>query len=638
MRLLAILLCFLTVHAWAQGSVAGNYGSGIAGNSATATAISPGTPLSTGSLTATGGTTARTLAALASDTHNVLFYGADPTGVADSAPAINAALAADGNGTYHNVYLPSQNNASYHIKSALTVNPGQCIFSDNSSQAYLTIGSDYSSSAGSPLTLTGNSFGTPCAENILMSFSQPTPIASRANFATLASGCGTGGTGCEYPAAISLTGSNNARLENVFILNAWDCVASNWVIGNGVTDINNVRCGAFDKGLNLTGSSGVVYLTNYHFYPWGISPTNQTNVYLDGNTYAAVLTNMQSLTASGFFSQNGRLSIAGSSIPSTSLFTNLEMDSDNATIEINSTSLWVTIAGGYSVGSSTGANSACELNISGAPSVMVVGHMFNPNTDSNASTLCIGGGTATITASNVGVYATAGSAVSQTGGYMIFEGNLIATGSGTWSVPVIRSTSGNYTISGNEIGGAGATGVGVSGGDASQNAVVGNSFTSGWTYAVPGTSGRYWPNAGGPEFVSSQAAPANPTGTSSLNPTYVMMGIDQTFTPALTGKVVLHFEGYCANSGTGDGVLYQLRYGTGTPPTNGAASTGSAPANSNPSAIISESANQLISCSQTQLVTGLTPGTTYWYDVSLAAATGGLATVAQLTTSAIEQP
>ena len=49
---------------------------------------------------------------------NVLNFGADPTGVADSAPAINAALSLRPNGVPATVFIPP---GRYHVRSALNV-------------------------------------------------------------------------------------------------------------------------------------------------------------------------------------------------------------------------------------------------------------------------------------------------------------------------------------------------------------------------------------------------------------------------------------------------------------------------------------------------------------------------------------
>jgi len=74
--------------------------------------------LNNSSVTATGSTTARTLANRFADVVNVLDYGADPTGVVDSAPAFNLATKAAS---------PHGGNADLSIRRVIFVPPGDYI-------------------------------------------------------------------------------------------------------------------------------------------------------------------------------------------------------------------------------------------------------------------------------------------------------------------------------------------------------------------------------------------------------------------------------------------------------------------------------------------------------------------------------
>src|SRR5229473_2663960 len=84
---------------------------------------------------------------------------------------------------------------------------------------------------------------------------------------------------------------------------------------------------------------------------------------------------------------------------------------------------------------------------------------------------------------------------------------------------------------------------------------------------------------------------------------------------------------------TSDGASLQIRYGTGTAPANGAALTGTAVGNNiadnNP-------VTNKIPFSVQAIVSGLTVGTAYWVDVGLAAITGGTASIATVSVSALE--
>ena len=130
---------------------------------------------------------------------------------------------------------------------------------------------------------------------------------------------------------------------------------------------------------------------------------------------------------------------------------------------------------------------------------------------------------------------------------------------------------------------------------------------------------------------ATQTNVAAPTGTAST--TGVMMGLAGAITPAHSGNVLLIVSGTLTNGTTSDGASLQIRYGTGAAPTNGAALTGTTVGNNiadnNP-------VTSKIPFSVQAVVTGLTVGTAYWVDVGLAAVTGGTASIATVSVSALE--
>ena len=136
-------------------------------------------------------------------------------------------------------------------------------------------------------------------------------------------------------------------------------------------------------------------------------------------------------------------------------------------------------------------------------------------------------------------------------------------------------------------------------------------------------------------YASYQASPGNPTGTT--NTTGLMMGLAGAITPSATGKVQITITGTIANAtAIADGAKVQIRYGTGTAPVNTAALTGTAVGSLQQyiAATTAETAPFAVSA----VVTGLTLSTAYWLDVSLAAITGGTATVTGVSITAIELP
>ena len=168
------------------------------------------------------------------------------------------------------------------------------------------------------------------------------------------------------------------------------------------------------------------------------------------------------------------------------------MDLDSATIEISEANQWITIAGGYSLGSAIGGTSACGLNLSGASTVMVTSREFRNNGDSVTAPICVSSGILHVANSEIINYNLGGNAITQTGGVMELVNNQIAEGSvGTYTAPVINSTSGTYSIVGNTFGGFGGTATAISGTDGANNQVLNNLFYSGYTFIPPGPNGSY---------------------------------------------------------------------------------------------------------------------------------------------------
>lgn len=136
---------------------------------------------------------------------------------------------------------------------------------------------------------------------------------------------------------------------------------------------------------------------------------------------------------------------------------------------------------------------------------------------------------------------------------------------------------------------------------------------------------------GGIDAVS-QATPANPTGTTST--TGVMMGLAGAITPVYTGRVLIIICGSVENGTINDGAKWQIRYGTGTAPVNTAALTGTT---AGPLQTLTETvAAEIVPFCLSAIVTGLTLATAIWVDLSLAAVTGGTATILNVGISIVE--
>jgi len=119
-----------------------------------------------------------------------------------------------------------------------------------------------------------------------------------------------------------------------------------------------------------------------------------------------------------------------------------------------------------------------------------------------------------------------------------------------------------------------------------------------------------------------QTNPSNHLGTTSTAVT-VMAGLAIAFTPKYTGKIKVYIQCLGINNTAGDGFFWQVAYGTGTAPVNGAAAVGTVIGRGTKSDIQVSS----IVLTQTAYVSGLAVGTSYWFDIQQAAITGGTATM-----------
>jgi hypothetical protein len=129
-----------------------------------------------------------------------------------------------------------------------------------------------------------------------------------------------------------------------------------------------------------------------------------------------------------------------------------------------------------------------------------------------------------------------------------------------------------------------------------------------------------------------QASPTDPTGTTST--TGVMMGLRGSITPSGSGYVQFMLSGNISNDTATDGATVRLRYGIGSAPANGAVLQGTTIARAL-SFTLSLAGQKVPFCTQ-GLISGLVVGTTYWIDASVAAVTGGTATITMLSLSAVE--
>lgn len=128
--------------------------------------------------------------------------------------------------------------------------------------------------------------------------------------------------------------------------------------------------------------------------------------------------------------------------------------------------------------------------------------------------------------------------------------------------------------------------------------------------------------SGLPNFY--QSTPGNPTGT--INTTGVMCGLAGSITPKFTGTVrAIIAANLGQTQNAPDGTAIQIRYGTGAAPANGAALTGTAIGAQAVIELPTGADQSNGTCIAT--ISGLTVGTTYWFDLSQRSGLGGLTIV-----------
>jgi hypothetical protein len=139
-----------------------------------------------------------------------------------------------------------------------------------------------------------------------------------------------------------------------------------------------------------------------------------------------------------------------------------------------------------------------------------------------------------------------------------------------------------------------------------------------------------------PTAASLQVTPGNPTLTASFTGVHMGLGSSIAFTPIRSGKVMFNISGSIANSVASDGAKVQARFGTGAAPANGAAPTGTASGNQPTLTNNASTAALKVPFNVCVIISGLTLGTAYWFDLLLTAITGGNASITDLTATICE--
>ena len=137
-----------------------------------------------------------------------------------------------------------------------------------------------------------------------------------------------------------------------------------------------------------------------------------------------------------------------------------------------------------------------------------------------------------------------------------------------------------------------------------------------------------------------QGTPADPSSTSTGSPGIMLgLGGSAKITPVVNGNIMIVISGDLSNSSQSSGAMAKIRYGTGSAPAWGSSGSTGTGAGSAVNLLILGAGNTAgttapFSCNA--IVTGLSVGTTYWIDLSLAQTSGGTATAADISISIME--
>jgi hypothetical protein len=168
------------------------------------------------------------------------------------------------------------------------------------------------------------------------------------------------------------------------------------------------------------------------------------------------------------------------------------------------------------------------------------------------------------------------------------------------------------------------------------NVAFATSATTDTTNATNITSGTL-PAGRLPVRASMGGAPGNPSSTSNLTDTMMGSGNVCFITPNTTGTVIFLYSGVAFNNTSGDGWVVKLWRGTGSPPANGTAATGTQMGGAPSSTGAGTAAGAAVGFGGISgRATGLAIGTTVWFDASVAAVTGGGAAIGGISCTAYE--
>jgi len=137
-----------------------------------------------------------------------------------------------------------------------------------------------------------------------------------------------------------------------------------------------------------------------------------------------------------------------------------------------------------------------------------------------------------------------------------------------------------------------------------------------------------------PVTASAMLQAAAPAGTTSA--TYVMMGLGHVLSSQVASRLWVSIDGRIANNTNGRETDVVVCCGIGTPPANGAPQVGTIV--SQPAAFVATTGGGAFApFSLTATVSGITPQTSYWFDLAVKV-TGGTGNVSDIDACAMGLP
>lgn len=473
--------------------------------------------------TATGGTTSRSAQDRAADVSNVLDFGADPTGVLDSAPAINAAAAIPtaGGGRLKAVYLPA---GIYLIKSQIVLNKGQAFYGDAQGASVLQVDGRFDPAATSVIVCVASSVDPgPTIRNLYIYFVQPNDVASRATFKTLAAGgtSGLGGTGVQYPWAIATNGnSGRIQVQSVCITGAWNGINADaacfWIDG--------LKISAFNIGIAIGGTvaAGVLdwaFVSNVEFWNFGLNTAQLQAVRGDGQTIAMRIGCQNGLVANNIACFTSKIIFTADAVGGWFTFTNLLMDAAFSTISILA-AYFLQITNLYSTAGANGIAPAVSTlgAAGGAVRTVSISNWYAHSSSPFPMLTMSGGGDFNITNAYLIHTLTTQNITRTTAGILrLSNSRLYAANSGAWTVPLVyQNNTGSVQISNVQLGSGSSSGTAIQiNQDNAANTIGFVQLDTGWTNSIVSrANGLYgpWASTASPTFTGGIVlGPAGPT-------------------------------------------------------------------------------------------------------------------------------